>query len=78
MPFTTTPEHKGREEGLTEGLAKDRAEGLIKGIEVALKLKVGRAGLRLLLTPASQSGCRARCRRSSPAVALGSWREIEV
>ena len=50
MPFMTTPERIGREEGegLTEGLTKGRTEGLIKGIEVALELKFGEAGLRLM------------------------------
>ncbi len=52
MPFMTTPERIGREEGLAEGLAKGRTEGrtegLTKGIEVALELKFGEAGLRLL------------------------------
>ncbi len=48
MPFMTTPERIGREEGLTEGLAKGRTEGLTKGIEVALELKFGEAGLRLM------------------------------
>ena len=40
MPFMTTPERIGREEG--------RTEGLIKGIEVALELKFGEAGLLLM------------------------------
>jgi hypothetical protein len=44
MPFMTTPERIGREEGLAEGLT----EGLTKGIEVALELKFGEAGLRLM------------------------------
>jgi len=52
MPFITTPERIGREEGLTEGLAKGltegRAEGRTEGIEVALELKFGEAGLRLM------------------------------
>jgi hypothetical protein len=52
MPFMTTPERIGREEGLAEGLAKGRTEGrtegLTKGIEVALELKFGEAGLRLM------------------------------
>jgi hypothetical protein len=56
MPFMTTPERIGREEGLNEGLAKGRTEGLaegqtkglIKGIEVALELKFGEAGLLLM------------------------------
>ena len=48
MPFMTTPERIGREEGLTEGLAKGRTEGLIKGIEVAVELKFGESGLRLM------------------------------
>jgi flagellar biosynthesis/type III secretory pathway protein FliH len=56
MPFMTTPERIGREEGLTEGLAKGLTEGLAKGlakgltegIEVALELKFGEAGLRLM------------------------------
>ena len=48
MPFMTTPERIGREEGLTEGLAKGRTKGLTKGIEVALELKFGEAGLRLM------------------------------
>jgi len=53
MPYITTPEHIGREEGLTEGLAKGRAEGRLEGrtegIEVALELKFGEAGLRLFV-----------------------------
>ena len=48
MPFITTPERIGREEGRTEGLIKGRIEGLIKGIEVAVELKFGEAGLRLM------------------------------
>ena len=48
MPFMTTPERIGREEGRTEGLAKGRTEGLTKGIEVALELKFGESGLRLM------------------------------
>ena len=56
MPFITTPERIGREEGLaqgrtegrTEGRIEGRTEGLIKGIEVALELKFGEAGLRLM------------------------------
>jgi hypothetical protein len=48
MPFMTTPERIGREEGRTEGLAKGRTEGLTEGIEVALELKFGEAGLRLM------------------------------
>ena len=44
MPFITTPERIGREEGRAEGLRK----GLINGIEVALELKFGEVGLRLL------------------------------
>ena len=35
-------------EGLTKGLAKGRTKGLTKGIEVALELKFGEAGLRLM------------------------------
>ncbi len=52
MPFITTPERIGREEGLaqgrTEGRIEGRTEGMIKGIEVALELKFGEAGLRLM------------------------------
>ena len=56
MPFITTPERigreeglaKGRTEGLAEGLAKGETKGLIKGIKVALKLKFGEVGLRLM------------------------------
>ena len=44
MPFMTTPERIGREEGLTEGLTR----GLTEGIEVALEWKFGEAGLRLM------------------------------
>ena len=44
MPFMTTPERIGRE----EGLAKGRLEGLAKGIEVAIELKFGEAGLQLM------------------------------
>ena len=40
MPFMTTPERIGREEGRTEGLSK--------GIEVALELKFAEAGLGLM------------------------------
>jgi tetrahydromethanopterin S-methyltransferase subunit F len=32
MPFMTTPERIGREEGLAEGLAKGRTEGLTEGL----------------------------------------------
>ena len=48
MPFITTPERIGREEGLAAGLAKGRTEGRTEGIEVALELKFGEAGLRLM------------------------------
>ena len=48
MPFITTPERIGREEGRTEGRTEGLAEGLAKGIEVALELKFGEAGLRLM------------------------------
>ena len=48
MPFITTPERIGREEGLAEGLAQGQAKGLIQGIAVALELKFGEIGLRLL------------------------------
>jgi hypothetical protein len=48
MPFMTTPERIGREEGLAEGLAKGRTEGRTEGIEVALELKFGEAGLGLM------------------------------
>ncbi len=56
MPFITTPERIGREEGLAEGLSKGRVEGRaegrvegrVEGIELALKLKFGDAGLRLM------------------------------
>lgn len=44
MPYVTTPERIGKEEGLSEGLS----QGLAKGIEVALKLKFGNEGLQLL------------------------------
>ena len=44
MPFMTTPERIGREQGLAEG----RVEGRAEGIELALKLKFGDAGLRLM------------------------------
>jgi hypothetical protein len=44
MPFITTPERIGREEGLSEGLSQGRLEG----IEVCLKLKFGEEGLRLM------------------------------
>jgi hypothetical protein len=40
MSFMTTPERIGREEGLTNNLAK--------GIEVAVELEFGEAGLRLM------------------------------
>ena len=48
MPFITTPERIGREEGLAEGLAKGRTEGRTEGIETALELKFGEAGLGLM------------------------------
>ena len=52
MPYITTPERIGREEGRAEGRAEGLAEGetkgLIKGIKVALELKFGEAGLRLM------------------------------
>jgi hypothetical protein len=40
MPFITTPERIGMEEGLKKGL--------LKGIEVSLEMKFGAAGLQLL------------------------------
>ena len=43
MPFMTTPERIGREEGLPQGL--------VQGIEVALELEFGEAGLRLMRNP---------------------------
>ncbi len=48
MPFMTTPERIGREQGLAEGLNKGRIEGRAEGIELALQLKFGDAGLRLM------------------------------
>ena len=48
MPFITTPERIGREEGRAEGRAEGLSKGLINGIEVALELKFGEVGLRLL------------------------------
>ena len=48
MPFMTTPERIGREQGLAEGLSKGRIEGRAEGIELALQLKFGDAGLRLM------------------------------
>lgn len=64
MPFLTTPERIGREEGLAEGLAQGLSQGIsqglsqglsqgisqgvIQGIEVALQIKFGEEGLRLM------------------------------
>jgi predicted transposase YdaD len=48
MPFMSTLERIGREEGRTEGLAEGQTKGLIKGIEVAPELKFGEAGLGLM------------------------------
>ena len=44
MPFITTPERIGLRQGRAEG----RAEGLAQGVEVALKIKFGEEGLRLM------------------------------
>lgn len=44
MPYVTSAERIGREEGLKEGLR----EGLIEGIEVALLLKFGPAGREIV------------------------------
>ena len=48
MPFISTAERMGLEKGLAEGLAKGREEGLLAGIEVALRIKFGQSGLKLL------------------------------
>jgi hypothetical protein len=45
MPYVTSAERFGREEGLEEG----RRECLLEGIEIALKLRFGPDGLLLLL-----------------------------
>jgi hypothetical protein len=47
MPFVTGAELVGHEKGLAEGLAQAR-EDLLTGIEAALELKLGTAGLALL------------------------------
>lgn len=44
MPFISTAERIG----LEKGLAKGREEGLLAGIEVALRMKFGQSGLALL------------------------------
>ncbi len=44
MPYITTPERIGREEGRQQGLR----EGLLKAVALGLKLKFGDEGLRLL------------------------------
>ena len=48
MPFITTLERIGREEGQAEGLAEGLNKGLTRAIEVDLELKFGEAGLRLM------------------------------
>jgi hypothetical protein len=44
MPFITTPERIGMQEGMKKGLFA----GLLKGIEALLEVKFGAAGLQLL------------------------------
>ncbi len=44
MPYVTSIERIGREQGRNEGLIK----GCLRGIEVALRLKFGERGLLLL------------------------------
>jgi hypothetical protein len=48
MPFITTPERIGREDGLKEGMEKGMEKGLLKGIEALLQLKFGSAGQPLM------------------------------
>ena len=44
MPFVTTPERIGIKKGLAQGLR----EGRLEGIQLALKIKFGEAGLQLM------------------------------
>jgi hypothetical protein len=48
MPYVTSVERIGREEGLKEGIQQVLKEGLLEGIEVALQLRFGDDGLLLL------------------------------
>lgn len=48
MPYVTSIERLGREEGLEEGLAKGRVEGLWEGIESLLEVRFGVDGLALM------------------------------
>jgi hypothetical protein len=52
MPFITTPERIGMEQGMKEGMEqgmkKGMFAGLLKGIEALLEVKFGAAGLQLM------------------------------
>jgi hypothetical protein len=48
MPYITSVERLGRAEGKKEGRKEGRREGLVEGIEVALRLKFGDQGRKIL------------------------------
>jgi predicted transposase YdaD len=48
MPYVTTVERRALERGRQEGEQHGRETGLLRGIETALELKFGAAGLQLL------------------------------
>jgi predicted transposase YdaD len=48
MPYITSVQRIGRQEGIQEGRQEGRQAGLLKGIELGLKLKFGSPGLAVL------------------------------
>jgi hypothetical protein len=50
VPYITSVERYGREEGKQEGLREGKREGLLRAITLGLKLKFGPEGLQLLPT----------------------------
>jgi predicted transposase YdaD len=48
MPYITSVQRIGRQEGIQEGIQEGRQAGLLKGIELGLKLKFGSPGLAVL------------------------------
>ena len=48
MPYVTSAERIGREEGLQQGLQQGLRQGLLDGIALALKIKFGVASQQIL------------------------------